>query len=295
MRHCSTAGPCGFTLRPVRRYIPPMSNFSPSQQPPTPAVRMHRVTAAHGVREDPFYWLRDDTRSDPQVLEHLRAETAYAEAILAPAQPLIDRLYAEIVGRIQEDDSSVPVRYRGYWYRARFVSGGQYPLIMRRADSPQAPEVVLLDCNVLATGQPFFQLGSYEASPDNSLLAYTEDTVGRRQFRVRFKDIASGELLGDVIENAEPDVAWADDNRTLLYVEKDPVTLLGRRVRAHVLGTPASADRLVYEEPDESFDLVVTRSKSERHLYIGVESTTISEWRYARANDPSLSFTVVVR
>ncbi len=189
----------------------------------------------------------------------------------------------------------MPVRYRGYWYASRFVSGGQYP-VDRAPGGPaaSAAEVVLLDCNALAVGQPFFQLGGYEASPDNTLLAYAEDTVGRRQFRIRFKDIASGELLGDVIENAEADVAWADDNRTLLYVEKDPVTLLGRRVRAHVLGTPVSADRLVYEEPDESFDLVVMRSKSERHLYIGSESTTTSEWRYARAGDPSLTFAVVV-
>jgi len=270
-----------------------VSHF-PVLQPPTPAVRVHRVTAPHGVREDPFYWLRDDTRSDPQVLAHLQAETAYAEQMLAPVQPLIEQLYGEIVGRIKEDDSTVPVRYRGYWYGGRFVSGGQYPLIVRRADQPQSPEIVLLDCNALAAGQPFFQLGGYETSPDNSLLAYTEDTVGRRQFRIRFKDIASGALLGDVIENAEPDVAWADDNRTLLYVEKDPVTLLGRRVRAHVLGTSPSSDRLVYEEPDESFDLVVMRSKSDRHLYIGSESTTSSEWRYARAGDPALTFSVVV-
>ena len=163
---------------------------------------------------------------------------------------------------VEEDDSSVPMRYRGYWYSSRFVRGGQYPVIVRRADVLPASretgegwggggtQTVLLDCNALAAGQPFFQLGGYEASPDNRLLAYAEDTVGRRQFRIRFKDIASGELLGDVIENAEGDVAWADDNRTLLYVEKDPVTLLGRRVRAHVLGTPVSADRLVYEEPD---------------------------------------------
>ena len=116
---------------------------------------------------------------------------------------------------------------------------------------------MLLDCNALAVGQAFFQLGGYEVSPDNTLLAYADDTVGRRQFRIRFKDIATGELLGDVIENVEADVAWADDNRTLLYVEKDPVTLLGRRVRAHVLGTPVATDRLVYEEPDESFDLIV--------------------------------------
>ena len=262
--------------------------------PPQPAALTHRVTAPFGVREDAFYWLRDDTRSDPQVLAHLRAETAYADAVLRPAQPLIDVLYGEIVGRIKEDDSSVPVRYRGYWYASRFFSGEQYQLVVRRADQPGAAEAVLLDCNALAVGQPFFQLGGYEASPDNKLLAYAEDTVGRRQFRIRFKDIASGELFGDVIENAEPDVAWADDNRTLLYVEKDPVTLLGRRVRAHVLGTPVSADRLVYEEPDESFDLVVMRSKSERHLYIGAESTTISEWRYTRASDASLTFAVIV-
>ena len=153
---------------------------------------------------------------------------------------------------------------------------------------------MILDCNALAIGQPFFQLGGYEVSPDNSLLAYAQDVIGRRQFQIRFKDLASGALLGDVIENAEPDVAWADDNRTLLYVEKDPVTLLGRRVRAHLLGTPVAADRIVYEEPDESFDLVVTRSKSERHLYIGSESTTSSEWRYARAGDLSLQFAVVV-
>jgi oligopeptidase B len=260
------------------------------------------------VREDPFYWLRDDTRSDPEVLAHLRAEMAYANAVLAPVQPLIDQLYGEIVARIKEDDATVPVRYRGYWYRGRFVSGGQYPIIVRWPDLLRAypretgqglgagvPEVVLLDCNLLAAGQPFFQLGGYEASPDNTLLAYAEDTVGRRQFRIRFKDIASGALLGDVIENAEPDVAWADDNRTLLYVEKDPVTLLGRRVRAHVIGTPPSADRLVYEEEDESFDLVVMRSKSDRYLYIGAESTTSSEWRYARSGDPTFDFSVVVQ
>jgi oligopeptidase B len=267
---------------------------SSSLHPPTAALRVHRVTAPNGVREDPFYWLRDDTRSDPEVLAHLRAETAYAEAMLAPVKPLIDQLYAEIVGRIKEDDATVPVRYRGYWYRGRFVSGGQYPIIARRVDQPESPELVLLDCNQLAAGEPFFQLGGYEASPDNTLLAYAEDTVGRRQFRIRFKDIASGALLGDVIENAEPDVAWADDNRTLLYVEKDPVTLLGRRVRAHVIGTSPSADRLVYEEADESFDLVVMRSKSDRYLYIGAESTTSSEWRYARAGDPAFDFSIVV-
>jgi oligopeptidase B len=255
---------------------------------------MDRVAAPFGVREDPFYWLRDDTRKDPGVLAHLRAESDYADAMLEPVKPLIDELYQEIVGRLKRDDSSVPVRYRGHWYSSRFVPGGEYPLIERRVDEPGAQLALLLDCNALSAGQTFFQLGGYEVSPDNRLLAYAEDTVGRRQYRLRVKDIETGALLADVIENAEAGVAWADDNRTLLYIEKDPVTLLGRRVRAHVLGTAPVSDRILYEEPDESFDLVVVRSKSERYIYIGSESTTSSEWRCAPSSDPELAFSIVV-
>jgi oligopeptidase B len=256
-------------------------------------MRSHRVASPHGEREDHFYWLRDDTRSDPEMLAYLRAENEYTDAMLAPVKPLIDRLYEEIVARIKQDDSTVPVRYHGYWYCVRYATGQEYPIVVRRADAPNAADVVLLDGNALASGQPFFQLGGYEISPDNRLLAYTEDTVGRRQYRLRIKDVASGTLLPDVIENVDGSVAWADDNRTLLYVEKDPVTLLGRRVRAHVLGSTGE-DRLIYEEPDESFDLTVERSKSEAYLFIASESTTSSEWRYARSDDPKLQFQVVL-
>ncbi len=260
--------------------------------PPIAAPRAHRVAAPHGARDDPYYWLRDDARRDPQVLTHLAAETAYTDAVLAPVKTLMDELYEEIVARLKQDDSSVPARHRGYWYSTRYATGRQYPIVVRRADQLGAEEVVLLDCNELAAGQAFFQLGSYEVSPDNRLLAYTEDTIGRRQFRLRVKDIATNVLLTDAIENIEPDLAWADDNRTLLYVEKDPVTLLGRRVRAHTLGAAVASDRLIYEEPDERFSLGVERSKSEQYLYIASESTTVSEWRYARAADPTLTFQV---
>lgn len=256
-------------------------------------MRPHRVASPNGEREDHYYWLRDDTRSDPEMLGYLRAENEYTDAMLAPAKPLIDRLYEEIVARIQQDDSTVPVRYRGYWYAIRYATGQEYPIVVRRPDEPNAAEVILLDGNALASGQPFFQLGGYEVSPDNRLLAYTEDTVGRRQYRVRVKDLETGTLLPDVIENVDGSVAWADDNRTLLYVEKDPVTLLGRRVRAHVLGGTGE-DRLMYEEHDESFDLTVERSKSERYLFIASESTTSSEWRYARTDDSQLQFRVVM-
>ena len=248
------------------------------------------MASAHGVREDPYYWLRDDTRTNPEVLEFLRGETRHATELLAPHQSLMSELYREMLSRIKQDDSSVPVLYRGYWYWSRYETGLEYPIILRRADLEGAAEVVLLDCNQLAIGEAFFKLGSYEVSPDNRLLAYSEDTVGRRQFRLRFKDLTTGAMLDDVIENVEAALAWADDNRTILYVEKDPVTLLGRRVRRHRLGTPASSDPLVYEEPDEAFDLTVARSKSEELLLIGAESTTSSEWRYARTSDASFTF-----
>jgi oligopeptidase B len=261
-------------------------------------MRAHRVASPHGVREDVYYWLRDDTRSDPDVLAHLRAENEYTDAMLAPIQPLIDQLYEEIVGRLKQDDATVPVRYRGFWYAVRYQTGQEYPIVVRwpdglDADGAAAAETVLLDGNALAAGQSFFQLGGYEVSPDNRLLAYTEDTVGRRQYRLRVKDLVTGTLLPDVIENVEAAIAWADDNRTLLYVEKDPVTLLGRRVRRHELGSTGE-DPIVYEELDESFDLTVERSKSEHYLMIASESTTSSEWRYARADDPTFDFKVVL-
>ena len=259
---------------------------------PVPAARIHRVDSPHGSREDPYYWLRDDSRTNPEVLAHLQAENDYTAAMLAPVQAGIDGLYNEMVGRLKQDDASVPVRYRGYWYWVRYDTGGQYPIYMRRADVADSAAEVLLDCNALAAGQPFFQLANYEVSPDNRLLAYTVDTVGRRQYQLRVKDLQSGELFADVIENVESDIAWADDNRTLLYVEKDPVTLLGRRVRRHTLGTATQLDVVLYEEPDESFSLGIERSKSERYLFISAESTTTSEWRYASADDPALRFEV---
>jgi oligopeptidase B len=234
--------------------------------------------------------LRDDTRTDPDVLAYLAAENAFTQATLAPCKPLIDALYTEMRARIKQDDSTVPVRYRGYWYAAKYQSGGEYPIFVRRLDKPAAVEEVFLDCNALAQAQPFFQLGGYEVSPDNRLLAYTEDCVGRRQFRLRIKDLATGELLSDVIEDVEPGIAWANDNRTVFYVEKDPVTLLGRRVRRHLLGTDPQHDGLVYEELDESFDLAVERSRSERYLFIAAQSTTSAEWRYANADDPHAPF-----
>ncbi len=259
---------------------------------PVAAQRPHVVRGPCGERIDPYYWLRDDERRDPQVLAYLTAENAYREAGLAALQPLEEALYAEIVARLKQDDASVPYRKDGYWYYRRYAHGSEYPLYARRPGSMQAPEQVLLDGNELAAGHDYYQIGAWEVSPDGNWLAWCEDVIGRRQYRLRFRDLASGRVLPTVIGDVEPEFAWANDNRTLLYVAKDPETLLGLYVRRHRLGTAPEDDRLVFEQTDHSFYTGVSRSKSGRYLFISMESTVASEWRYADADSAEPVFSV---
>jgi oligopeptidase B len=263
-------------------------------EPPVAAMKNHEVRSPHGSRVDEYYWLRDDKRGNVEVLAYLAAENAYKDAVLAPHRPLEERLYGEIVGRIKQDDASVPYLERGHWYYSRYETGSEYPVHARRKGTPDAPEQVMLDVEAMAKGHDFFSVGSLEVSPDGRLLAYAEDTVGRRQFTLRFKDLETGRLLPDAIPNVQPGVAWAADNRTVLYVEKDPQTLLGTRVRKHVLGSDPKDDALVHEEHDESFYTEVGRSKDGRYLYIHSQSTVSSEQRYADAADPKLGFGVIL-
>lgn len=276
---------------------PPTQEASMSDATPTPpvaAVRPQPVISDSGTRIDPYYWLRDDLRIDLRVLGYLNAENAYADAVMKPLDPLTERLYEEIVSRIPKDDVTVPYRDRGYWYYTRFQSDREYPIHARRRDSADAPEEILLDVNVLAEGSDFFEIGNWQVSPDNRLLAYAEDRIGRRQYTLRVRNLKTGELYPERIENIDPAIVWAGDNRTLLYVEKDPETLLARRVRKHVLGTNPAADPLVWEQTDTSFYTEVVKSKSDRYLFIATESTVSSEWWYADADDPALAFKVVL-
>ena len=254
---------------------------------PVAARKPHVVSSPNGGREDDYYWLRDDTRRNPEMLNHLKAENAYADAILAKTKPLADRLYGEFVDRIRQDDSSVPVRERGYWYYTRYEAGADYPVLARRRGDMTAPEEVLLDQPKMASGKGFFSVGDSVVSQDNRLLAYAEDTVGRRQYVLKFKNLETGEDLPDVVPNAEADFVWANDNRTVFYVEKDPVTLLSKTVKAHVLGTPASDDRVVYQEADDSFYMGLMRTRSDEYLCIGLQSTVSNEFRCAPASDPT--------
>ena len=273
--------------------LPAASVLALDATPPDAARKSHEVQAPFGAsRNDNYYWLRDDKREDQAMLAYLNAENAYADAVLAPTKPLQEVLYNEIVGRIKQDDASVPYRERGYWYYTRFEAGKDYPVQARRKDTMQAPEEILLDVNAMAAGKGYFNVGDAQVSQDNTVLAWADDEVGRRQYVIRFKNLATGELYPDLITNASPNVVWADDNKTLFYVETDPETLLTVRVKTHVLGTPASADQLVYEEQDDSFYMGIGRTRDDRFICISVESTVSSEQRCAPAADPQV-FTVL--
>jgi oligopeptidase B len=262
--------------------------------PPIAARKPHRVPSPNGARDDSYYWLRDDTRKSEEVLNYLNDENAYTNSFLAPTQALQDELYEELVGRIKQDDASAPVLRRRWWYYTRYETGREYPIYARRRRTMSAPEHVMLDGNALAVGKSFYQIGAWSVSPNGRMLAYAEDDVGRRQYKLRVKDLETGRVLADTVANIEPNLVWANDNKTLLYVEKDPVTLLSVRVRKHVVAADPAKDRLVYEELDHSYYVRLTRSKSEKYLFIALRSTLQSEWRYADAGDPKLAFRTVI-
>ena len=267
----------------------PPAERAAAEAPPVAAQRPHLVPSPHGAREDEYYWLRDDTRTSPEVLAYLAAENAYAERQLAALEGARDQLYREMAARVPQDDATVPVFEDGDWRYTRFAAGQEHPIFVRRRGSLDAPEEVLLDANVEAARHGFYRAGALAISPDGSLLAWSEDSVGRNQYTIRFRRLSDGVLLPDAIQNAQPEIAWSAAG--LLYVERDPTTLLGRWVRVHAPGSGA-ADRLVYEEPDTSFYLEVERSRSDRFVFIRAQSTLATETRVARADDAALAFEV---
>ena len=267
-------------------------------KPPVAATHPHLVKSPSGDRPDPYYWLRDDTRKSPEVLAYLNAENAYYEASTAHTRGLQDTLYKEIVARIKEDDSSVPVLDHGYWYGTRYVPGQQHPLIVRHKETLDAPEEILLDGNRLAEGHDYFQFGGSDVSPTHPerWLAYTTDTVGRRQYDLHFRDLKSGQDLAFAVHDVEGDVVWADDDRTLFYIEKNPETLLGfavHRLSRHDDGS--FADRVVYTERDPSYYLGLSKSKSGRYVFIHASATDETEWRFLDTRQPDAGFKVFLK
>ncbi len=254
-------------------------------QPPM-AAKKPKTLELHGVeRVDPYYWLKD--RENPEVIAYLEAENAYTEAAMAPTKELQEKLYEEIVGRIKQDDSTVPYLERGYYYYERYEEGDNYPIYCRKKGSLEAPEEVLVDANKLAEGHEFFSLRGDRVSSGSTIFTYAVDTVGRRFYTRKFRDVATGKDLPDVLQNVTPNAAWANDDKTLFYAKQHPETLRWYRIYRHVVGTDPAADVLVYEEPDEEFNTFVYKTKSDKYVVIGSTQTLSAEYRLVDANDPA--------
>jgi oligopeptidase B len=265
-------------------------------QPPVAAKKAHQVVSPNGSREDEYYWLRDDKRENPEMLAYVTAENAYADAMLAHIKPLETKVYSEIVGRLQQDDSTVPYLMNGYWYFRRYETGKEYPIYSRRAAAEGSPEEILLNGNELSKGHDFFEIGDIAISPNSKLMAWAEDTVGRRQYVVKVMELATRKVYPVALKNVENNVIWAGDNQTFFYIEKDPETLLGFRVRSHRLDsanhTDVSADPVVWTQEDESFYTQLARTKDEKYLLIHTQSTVSTEVWYADATASKVEFKV---
>ncbi len=274
---------------------PPMTATQPQQtpmpDPPIAKVELFELEKHGHVRTDPYYWLKE--RENPDVVAYLEAENAYTEAVMAHTRDLQEALFEEITARIKQDDASVPYKQDDYWYYQRYEEGKEYPIYCRKRASLEADEEIMLDVNELAEGHAFFSVRGTEVSSGQDILAYAEDNVGRRFYTIRFKNLTTGETYPDAIPNVVGNVAWANDNQTLFYTRQDPNTLRRYQIYRHVLGADPAAAVLVYEEPDDTFNTFVYKTKSKDFLIIGATQTLSAEYRYLDANDPTGTFDLI--
>jgi oligopeptidase B len=259
--------------------------------PPKARQIPHEMEMHGDVRRDPYYWLKD--RENEEVLSYLREENAYTDEVLQPVRQLRGELFEELKGRVKEKDASVPYLSNGYYYYLRYEEGHEYPIYCRKQGSVDAEEEVMLNVNDLAEGSEFFQVGGLSVSPDNRLLVYGEDNVGRRIYTLRILDLGTGEYLEDVIPQTTGSAAWANDCSTLFYTLRDEKTLRSFQVMRHRIGQPVSADEVVYEEKDDTFYTGIYRSRSEKYLFLYASSTLTSEYRFLSTDDPTGEFTLV--
>jgi len=263
-------------------------------QPPVAQKNPYVIKSEGNERVDAYFWMRlSDEQKNAQVpdsqtvkvLAYLNAENDYAKAIMKHTEEFQQKLFEEIKGRIKEDDETVPYLDNGYYYQTKYYKGKEYPVFFRRKEGADSAQI-LLDVNTLAEGQKYTGVGGMSVSPDNTLLAYGVDHVSRRQYTLFFKDLKSGELLPDKIDNVSGQAVWANDNKSVFYVLKDPETLREAQVMKHILGSPVSEDKLVYDETDETFSVSVGKTKSKKYITIESDQTLTSEVHLIDAAKP---------
>lgn len=252
--------------------------------PPTAEMKPYEMTEHGNTRVDNYYWL--NKREDENVIAYLNAENDYRKEVMAGLEDIQDELFEEIKGRIKEKDESVPYLENGHYYYYRYEEGQEYKLHCRKKGNLDAEEEILLNVNELAKPFDFYNLGTYEVSPNNKILAFSEDTLSRRIYDVKFKNLETGELYDDVIPNSSGNIVWANDNQTVFYTTKDKQTLRSFKVFKHKLGTDPKKDELVFHEKDETYLIGAGKTKSKKYIVIGSYQTLSQEFRYINADTP---------
>ncbi|MDP2237574.1 MAG: S9 family peptidase [Bacteroidales bacterium] len=255
--------------------------------PPVAKKIPHEMTMHGQTRIDNYYWLNQ--RENADVIAYLEAENAYTNEYMAHTDEFQQKLYDEMLGRIQQTDISVPYKQNGYFYYTRFEEGSEYPIYCRKKDNLEADEEILLNGNEMAEGYAYFQIGGLQVSSDNNLLAYSVDTVSRRQYTLYVKNLTTKEIYTDAIPNTSGNMAWANDNKTLYYSIKDE-TLRPHKILKHNLGSSPSTDKEVFHETDPTFYAYVYKTKSMDYIVIGSTSTMSAEFRFQEAGKPETPF-----
>ena len=262
---------------------------------PVCEIKSKELTAHGDVRTDNYYWLNDYFKKGPdstKVVDYLKAENAYYDTMMSGTKILREKLYTEMKARIKEKDESVPSFKHGYFYYTRQVEGKDYFVYCRKKETLDAAEEVLLDVNAMAEGHNYFSATGFAVSMDNKLLAYGVDMLSRREYTIHIKNLETGEIYIDAVTDTEGDPVWANDNKTIFYTAKNPVTLLSEKIKKHILGTAAQSDELVYEEKDPSNYIGVGKTKSDKYILIVSQATLSSEVKWIDANKPGDVFAV---
>lgn len=258
--------------------------------PPKATKYPHTFDLHNDLRTDDYYWLRE--RENPEVIDYLNAENAYTEAVLAPVKEFREKLFEEMKGRIKEQDESVPFKIGNYYYYYRYEQGGEYPIYCRKLETLGAPDEIMLNLNQLAKGHTYYNATFPEVSDNEEIAAFGEDTVSRRMYTLKFKNLKTGEIYPDAIPDTEGgNYAWAADNETVFYIRKDAETLLGYQVWKHHLGTNTEEDVLMYEEADDQFYLSLFRMKSKKYIAIVSDQNGLTtEYNLLKADEPEGKF-----
>ncbi|MBL0012441.1 MAG: S9 family peptidase [Flavobacterium sp.] len=257
---------------------------------PIAPVKPKKLEKHGDVRIDNYFWLND--RENPEVIDYLNKENDYYHTVTASTKDFQTALFEEMKGRIKEDDESVPYLYNGYYYITRFEKGQDYPIYSRKKGSLDAAEEIMFNCNEMAKGHKYFQLGGVSISNDNQLAIFCTDVIGRRIYSLQIKNLLTGEILSDKVEQTTGNAVWANDNKTIFYTKQDEKTLRSDKVYKHKMGLSTDKDEVVYFEKDDTFTVSVSKSKSKKYITIACGSTLTDEYQTILADEPDSKFKI---